>query len=130
MCDHEYYYDNYVIECHLCGSTWTVGDFIELASRVPSLEKDLEEWKVRAADLSHTISEMKIGIDGLFTLLRECLPYVRDMIGISSSARILESEITELLGGMKCTYFLCNNIAVFAGFCEDHKHRYFATEDD
>jgi len=100
-CDHEYDYNNYVIECHLCGSCWDISDFIEIASRVPSLEKDREEWKIRAADLSQTISEMKIGIEGLFGIIRECLPYVHDMVGIASSARILEQEIIELLHGDK-----------------------------
>ena len=29
-----------------------------------------------------------------------------------------------------CTYSGCKNTAVFNGFCDEHKHRYYATEDD
>src|SRR5690348_6250105 len=74
MCEHEYVYENWVINCYKCGSTWDIADMVELASRVPVLEREREEWKIRASDLSHTISEMKIGIEGLFGIIRECLP--------------------------------------------------------
>jgi len=99
MCEHEYVYENWVINCYKCGSTWDVTDMVELASRVPVLEREREEWKIRASDLSHTISEMKIGIEGLFSIIRECLPYVHDFVGIASGARILEQQINELLHG-------------------------------
>lgn len=75
-CNHEYTYENWVINCYKCGNTWDITDMVNLASRVPRLERECEEWKIRASDLSHTISEMKIGTKGLLEIIDDAVSWM------------------------------------------------------
>ena len=58
----------------------------------------------------------------LVSYIRECLPYVKDMVGIASSARILEEQINDILsdydGG------LTQRVPDAANVCRVVKHVY------
>ena len=60
-----------------------------------------EMWQERSAGYALEVTRYRERERLLFSYIRECLPYVRDMVGIASSARILEQEIIELLNGDK-----------------------------
>jgi hypothetical protein len=56
-----------------------------------------EMWQERSAGYALEVTRYRDRERLLFSYIRQCLPYVRDMVGVASAARILEQQIVDLL---------------------------------